>query len=292
MDPFTAIAVTVSVAGWISSLFRNEALENLRQAEAAYNASRRDLQEEYPRAISGLANLSNSRLAYATWLAPRLATALKSEMSAGLQASSGRRWIKKMGRLVKQASTRAVPDPVIFDSSVKMASRVAIVIEVAEWADHFQLINIREFHETIGEAISSVPIDGAGQVAGSLGDFGDLGVLDIIGDCLAVFSGLKLVYNISKQSEAAQATAELNQRTSHLDSLWLKLYSSRKEVEEAQKKMDEDTYVAFREIFLSEEVSKASAAGRLDPVLYGCESRLEEATSMLLGSLSKKLITA
>ena len=253
MELFTIGALVLSGLSGLSRLIRGDA-ENLRK-EAIHGVARAAKKAQTQITVTNDAanNLARQRAAAYSLLCPRLHDAFERlNLSMGEGGAPTRlRTREQIEALRQKVMANFVRLELEGDAAVLAMSVTAVVLKGIDYMDQAGMISVPVLHQSVEQAIASLPFDGADALA-HLVPCGALSVADAVADVFIVFSAVKLIRNIYKTNALTEDTGKLNQQAKELKAKRKELRKYQQSIETAEADQAEACYQLYRATVLAE----------------------------------------
>ena len=262
MEPFTIIAASLSALGAVSRFFRRKSEQRRNEAARIAAEAGRRVHAQMTATAEAAHNLGRQRSAALMWLHPRLETALAHfNMPMHGDHFDPQAAAKKFAALRSKVLASFVRFEFRGDTAVLAMSTTALVLKGIEYLDQADVISVPVLHQTVGEVIASIPIEGA-DVLAAHAPLAGLSVADFVADGLVGLSAAMLLRNAYRACVSSDDADALNREASRLDEEFRKLLVYEGNVNAAERDQSEAGYQAYRAaVFAETMVANGPNAG-------------------------------
>jgi hypothetical protein len=153
-------------------------------------------------------------------------------------------------------SARYAPPSALIDKIVSWSSLGITGVQILELMNGWRLIDIPFLKENLHDVVSGIPIDGMGDFANQMGALGDVGVADVLGDVIGVYSVGKIFYNLHEAGEIRTASAHLVDQIDEIRRKSRQLSKVTRRAEEISVGLSATSYIVFKWAWTTEQLLK------------------------------------
>lgn len=192
------------------------------------------------------------RTCFYLWLMPRAREAAGriGGADASLTALGGETRTQ-VSDLMRRARAILIGPKATVDLPQLMASGGALAIQGIERLDQLPIL-----HETLGDAVSHLPVPGAGELAGGLGDLAGVAVTDVLSSALLVFSAIRIGFNIRGIVQAGERAEAVRRRTEEVDDAAESMSAWSYKATTISKEADRASYELFKWTWVAEQLAR------------------------------------
>ncbi|MFT4075628.1 MAG: hypothetical protein QM647_08840 [Asticcacaulis sp.] len=258
MDPLSIISAISLVANLLMALGKNEKRLEFNSLRDKYGEAIATLNAQHKSTLDGYDALGKERIACLRRLLKRVLTvARRVKKHEAFDASSG--WFRgkkedELEKIYEAAKSIYMPPEILADSLVTAGNIIGGLIQGFQFLDKMHWVSTPILHESLRDAISQAPIDGAPDIAGQMGILGDINVGDFITDAFLIIGALRFFDNFSKIGEMKEKINDLEKDLSKLRDVTGRLQAIEHRSNNIRTNIQETAYQAFKWSFVSEEI--------------------------------------
>lgn len=290
------LALAIFGGGIASSFAKSDAGEKLRKAQNRHRAAFNYAKSTYNETATCVIELATTRQASLMLLQPCIDKAV-SQLSAQhafygkKHGIFGGRSLQQIKALVQRSRNLLIVPSSAFDNAVAVTSGAALLIEGVQYLDKVGTIHAPALHQSLGEAFGSLTGEGPDAFAGALGGVANIGVADLVGDGLLIFSVFKFGYNLWRISDLGDQQADHDREASRLYGAAYSLSQLCNEAREINSAVHEAGYATYKWTFLTGVVARGNGLGQVN-LREQLERRLRKASSLWWQSMQRAVSQA
>lgn len=289
LDPISWLALAIFGGGLVSTGVKIAARSDAKAAYGRMRDAFNGAKAQYNDTTEALNDLAAERQAVLGWVYPLSERAIAR---VGLSRRAydpsngvfGGRTMSQMRALLVKLRRTIVPPANVFDTTVALTSGGALLIEGVQYLDGIGVVHAPIFHQTLNEVLAGVTGDSVDHFSNALGGLGDLGVAELFGDALAIFSALKLGYNIFRINELGDLRLDYDQRAERASNARYQLHKLEQRALEVRSAVLNNSYDAYRWSIIAEAALEAKARGS-SRFVEAVRAQLERALRAWWGAL-------
>lgn len=233
-----------ALAKWQANKEVKEAYRELQSAVWRYESQKERWQETS-------ADFIAERTCFYLWLMPRAreAAGLITGPDASLEPV-GRETQARIADLMRRARGVLIGPKATVDLPQLMASGGALAIQGIEHLDHLPIL-----HQTLGDVVSHLPVPGAAELAGGLGDLAGAAVTDVLSSALLVLSAIRIGFNIRGIVRAGERAEAVRRRAEEVDDAASSMSAWSYKATTISKEADQASYELFKWTWVAEQLA-------------------------------------
>jgi hypothetical protein len=246
------LALVLTTGGLGTAWAKWEANKEVKAAYADLKQSVWDYEFEKERWQETSADFIAERTCFYLWLMPRAreAAGRVGEPDVSSEALGGQTHAQ-VSDLMRRARAVLIGPKATVDLPQLMASGGALAIQGIEHLDHLPILQ-----QTVGDVVSHLPIPGAGELAGGLGDLAGAAVTDVLSSALLVFSVIRIGFNIRGIAQAGERAEAIRRRTEEVADAASSMSSWSYKAATISKDADRASYELFKWTWVAEQLAR------------------------------------
>lgn len=293
MDPFgITIALALFGGSLLSRSARKEAEQEYNGAASEYRSAETKFRTEYSKCTKQCNSLAVNRIACVVWQIPHINSAaarlgVQDKFFGHRNSVFGGRTLTQLLALVRAARQAITPAVGCLDRTVMMASGGALVLKGVQHLDKVGLMHAPLLDSNLHDLVSSLPFEHAHGMADALGGAGGLGVADLVGDGLIVFSLVKTGYNLVRAGTLEGKASDVRTQAAKVREATARICLLSKRVGGLSKDLEESSYCAFKAALVAEEAARLGALRREWRIPTWVADGLREASARLWNCMQR-----
>jgi hypothetical protein len=241
MDPFSCIALVVTLLGLGATGARIDAADELRGQQFKLRDKQREINGEYKKVGAAAAALGQQRIQSFLLLQQSVSSLL--ERAAKSLTSFTPPVPEKITTLAARCRNLFLQSPNPISGAALNASFAALGVEGIQIIDRLDGVHDCILNQSVGDVAAQAGlVDGAD----ALGVLGDTVVGDVLGAALVIFSVVRIGFNLEKIDELNMAASSVRAHVQQVEDGISKLKTAAEEIEHMEQELADASYAVFK----------------------------------------------